>query len=37
MTRFKIGQIRVEDLEQMAIDTSKAERRPAAKNVLEAV
>ena len=37
VTKFKMGQIDVEDLEQMAADTSRAERCSAAKNVLEAV
>jgi hypothetical protein len=37
VTRFKMGQIDVEDLEQMAADPSKAERSSAAKKVLEAV
>ena len=35
--RFKMGQINVEDLEQMSTDPSKAERCSAAKKVLEAV
>ncbi len=37
VTRFKMGQIDVEDLEEMAADTIKAERASAAKKVLEAV
>ena len=37
VTKFKMGQIDVEDLEQMAADTSRAERCSAAKKVLEAV
>ncbi len=37
VTKFKMGQINVEDLEQMAADTSRAERCSAAKKVLEAV
>jgi hypothetical protein len=37
VTRFKMGQIDVEDLEQMAADTSKTERSSAAKKVLEGV
>jgi hypothetical protein len=35
--RFNMGQIDVEDLEQMAANESKAERCLAAKKVLEAV
>jgi hypothetical protein len=37
VTRFKMGQIDVEDLEEMAADTSRAERCSAAKKVLEAI
>ena len=37
VTKFKMGQINVEDLEQMAADESRAERCSAAKKVLEAV
>ena len=37
VTKFKMGQIDVEDLEQMATDASRAERCSAAKKVLEAV
>ena len=37
VTRFKMGQIDVEDLVQMAADATKAERCSAAKKVLEAV
>jgi hypothetical protein len=37
VTKFKMGQINVEDLEQMAADISRAERCSAAKKVLEAV
>ncbi len=37
VTKFKMGQINVGDLEQMAADTSRAERCSAAKKVLEAV
>jgi hypothetical protein len=37
VTRFKMGQINVEDLEQMSTDPSKAERCSAAKKVLEAI
>jgi len=37
VTKFKMGQIDVKDLEQMAADNSKAERCSAAKKVLEAV
>jgi hypothetical protein len=37
VTRFKMGQIDVEDLEEMAADTTWAERCSAAKKVLEAV
>jgi hypothetical protein len=37
VTRFKMGQINVEDLEQMAADSSRAERCSAAKKVLEAI
>ena len=37
VTKFKIGQIDVDDREQMAADESRAERCSAAKKVLEAV
>jgi hypothetical protein len=37
VTRFKMGLINVEDLEQMATDTSKTERSSAAKKVLEGI
>lgn len=37
VTRFQMGQISVVDLEQMAADTSRAERCSAAKKVLEAI
>jgi hypothetical protein len=37
VTRFKMGQIDVEDLEEMAADTIKAERASAARKVLEAI
>ena len=37
VTKFKMGQINVKDLEQMAADISRAERCSAAKKVLEAV
>jgi hypothetical protein len=37
VTKFKMGQIDVEDLEEMAADESRAERCSAAKKVLEAV
>ena len=37
VTQFKMGQIDVEDLEEMAADTTRAKRRSAAKKVLEAV
>jgi len=37
VTKFKMGQIDVEDLELMAADASRAERCSAAKKVLEAV
>jgi hypothetical protein len=37
VTKFKMGQINVKDLEQMAGDATKAERCSAAKKVLEAV
>ena len=37
VTKFKMGQINVKDLEQMAADTIKPERCSAAKKVLEAV
>jgi hypothetical protein len=37
VTRFKMGQINIEDLEQMSTDPSKAERCSAAKKVLEAI
>jgi hypothetical protein len=35
VTKFKMGQIGVEDLEQMAADESRAERCSAAKKVLD--
>ena len=37
VTRFKMGQIDVEDLEEMAADTTRAERCSAARKVLEAI
>ena len=37
VTKFKMGQIDVEDLEQMAADATRAERCSAAKKVLDAV
>lgn len=37
VTRFKMGQIDVEDLKEMAVDESWAERCSAAKKVLEAI
>ena len=37
VTRFKMGQINVEDLEEMAADTTRPERCSAAKKVLVAV
>jgi len=37
VTKFQMGLIDVEDLEQMAGDTTRAERCSAAKKVLEAV
>jgi hypothetical protein len=37
VTRFKMGQINVEDLEQMTADASRAERCSAAKKVVEAI
>ncbi len=37
VSRFKMGQIDVEDLEEMAEDTTRAERCSAAKKVLEAI
>ena len=37
VTKFKMGQIDVEDLERMAADATRAERCSAAKKVLEAV
>jgi hypothetical protein len=37
VTKFKIGQINVEDLERMAVDTTRAERCSAAKKVLVCV
>jgi hypothetical protein len=37
VTRFKMGQIKVEDLEEMAKDVSGSERASAAKKVLAAV
>jgi hypothetical protein len=37
VTRFKMGQIDVQDLAEMAADGSRAEKCSAAKKVLEAV
>jgi hypothetical protein len=37
VTRFKMGQIDVEDLEEMAADTTRPQRCSAAKKVLMAV
>jgi len=37
VTKFKMGQIDIQDLELMAVDTTRAERCSAAKKVLEAV
>ena len=37
VTKFKMGQIGVEDLEQMAADESRAEKCSAAKKVLDAL
>ncbi|MFZ2471218.1 MAG: hypothetical protein WAW52_04670 [Methanothrix sp.] len=37
VTKFKMGQIDVKDLERMAADATKVERCSAAKKVLEAV
>jgi hypothetical protein len=37
VTRFKMGQINTEELEQMAADASREERCSAAKKVLEAI
>jgi hypothetical protein len=37
VTRFKMGQIDVEDLEQMSSDASWLDRSSAAKKVLEAI
>jgi hypothetical protein len=37
VTKFKVGQIDVEDLEQMAADATRPERCSVAKKVLEAV
>jgi hypothetical protein len=37
VTKFKMGQIDVEDLEKMAADATRAERCSAAKKVLDAV
>jgi hypothetical protein len=37
VTKFKMGQIDVKDLAEMAADESRAERCSAAKKVLEAV
>jgi hypothetical protein len=37
VTRFKMGQIDTEELEQMAADVSREERCSAAKKVLEAI
>jgi hypothetical protein len=34
VTRFNMGQIKAEDLERMAVDTSKMEKATAAKKVL---
>jgi hypothetical protein len=37
VTKFKMGQINVDDLEHMAMDTTRAERCSAVKKVLVAV
>ena len=37
VTRFKMGLIGVEELEEMAADTTRAEKASAARKVLEAV
>ena len=37
VTKFKMGQIDIEDLEQMAADGAKGERCSAARKVLDAV
>ena len=37
VTRFQMGQINVNDLEKMAIDTSKTERSSAARKVLAGI
>ncbi len=37
VTKFKMGQIDVQDLEEMAADETRAERCSAARKVLEAV
>ena len=37
VTKFKMGQINVDDLEKMVLDVSRAERCSAAKKVLEAI
>ena len=37
VTKFKMGQINVEDLERMATDATRAERCSAAKKVLDAL
>jgi hypothetical protein len=37
VTKFKMGQIDMEDLEQMVADESRAERCSAAKKVLDAL
>ena len=37
VTRFKMGQIDIKDLEEMATETTRAERASAARKVLEAV
>ncbi len=37
VTRFKMGQIKIEDLEKMAKDMSGSERASAAKKVLAAI
>jgi hypothetical protein len=37
VTKFKMGQIDVKDLEQMAADATRVERCSAAKKVLEAL
>ena len=37
VTRFQMGQIDVDDLEKMVLDTAKTERSSAARKVLEGI